>query len=126
MPEEVTVVEPDAGGQAAGARRLQSNALAAACLSFTFGDMKIVDACRISGRGHAIITDETFTPSGLAHARTRRKIRVVGDEHVVELEITDAEAVLKTGGREFLGFLVPFIDDETVREFIVNRDIELV
>ena len=88
--------------------------------------MKIVDACRISGRGHAIITDELFTPSGFAHARTRKKIRVVGGERVVELEITDAEAVLKTGGKEFLGFLVPFIDDEAVRAFIVNREIELV
>jgi len=88
--------------------------------------MKILDACRISGRGHAIITDEPFTTSGFAHARTRKKIRVVAGEHVVELEITDAEAVLKTGGREFLGFLVPFIEDEAVRTFIVNRDIELV
>jgi hypothetical protein len=88
--------------------------------------MKIVDACRIAGRGHAIITDEAFTSSGFEHARTRKKIRVVGTERVVELQITDAEAVLKTGGREFLGFLVPFIDDETIREFIVNRDIELV
>ena len=88
--------------------------------------MKIVDACRISGRGHAIITDEAFTASGLAHARSRKKIRVVGGGRVVELEITGAEAVLKTGGREFLGFLVPFIDDEAIRTFIVDRDIELV
>lgn len=88
--------------------------------------MKIVDACRIDGRGCAIITDEAFTPSGFANARTKKKIRVVGAERVVELEITDTEAILKTGGREFLGFLVPFIDDEKIREFIVNRDIELL
>jgi hypothetical protein len=88
--------------------------------------MKIVDACRIDGRGHAIITDEPFTPSGFAHARTRNKIRVVGAERVVELEITDAEAVLKTGGKEFLGFLVPFIDDEEIRVSIVGHDIEFV
>jgi hypothetical protein len=91
-----------------------------------FGNMKIVDACVISGRGHAIITDEAFTPAGFAHARTKKKIRIVGAERVVEFEITDAEAVLKTGGREFLGFLVPFIADEATRAFIVNRDIELV
>jgi hypothetical protein len=88
--------------------------------------MKIVDACRITGRGHAMITDEAFTASGLAHARTRKKIRVFGGERVVELEITDEEAVLKTRGKEFLGFLVPFIDDEAIRAFVVNRDIELV
>jgi hypothetical protein len=88
--------------------------------------MKVVHACRIEGRGHAIITDEPFTPSGFADARTRKKIRVVGDERVVDLEITDVEAVLKTGGRELLGFLVPFIEDEAVREFIISRDIELV
>jgi hypothetical protein len=51
---------------------------------------------------------------------------VFGGERVVELEITDVEAVLKTGGKEFLGFLVPFIDDEAIRAFVVNRDIELV
>lgn len=88
--------------------------------------MKIVDAGRISGRGHAIITDEPFTPPGFGHARTRKKIRVVGGDRVVEFEITDAEAVLKTGGKEFLGFLVPFIEDESVRAFIINRDMELV
>jgi hypothetical protein len=87
--------------------------------------MKIVDSCLISGRGHAVITDEAFTPSGLAHARTCRKIRVVDGERVVELEITGAEAVLKTGGKEFLGFLVPCID-EAIRAFIGNREIELV
>jgi len=81
--------------------------------------MKIVDACRIDDRGHAIITDEAFTTSGFAHARTRKKIRVVGAELVLELEITDTEAVLKKGGKEFLGFLVPLIDDEAIRESIV-------
>ena len=88
--------------------------------------MKIVDACRIDGRGHALITDEAFTPSGFAHARTRKKIRVACTERMVELDITDVEAVLKTGGREFLGFLVPFIEDESIRMFIIDRDIELV
>jgi hypothetical protein len=88
--------------------------------------MKIVDTCRISGRGHAIITDEPLTPSGFARARTRKKIRVVAGDRVVELEITDTEAVLKTGDREFLGFLVPFIEDEAIRTLIINRDIELV
>ena len=89
-------------------------------------NMKIVDVCRITGRGHALITDEAFTPSGIAHARTRKKIRVVSTERIVEFEIADVEAVRKTAGIEFLGFLVPFIADEAVRAFIVNRDIELV
>jgi len=88
--------------------------------------MRIIEACRIDSRGHAIVSDEAFTPSGFAHARTRKKIRVVGGERVVELEITEVEAVLKTGGKEFLGFLVPFIDDEAIRVSIVGRDIELV
>jgi len=88
--------------------------------------MKIVDACRITGRGHAIITDEVFTPLAFEHARTKKKIRVSGGERVVELEITDAEGVLKSGGKEVLGFLVPFIDDAAIRAFILNRDIELV
>jgi hypothetical protein len=88
--------------------------------------MKIVDACQISGRGHAIITDEPFTWSLFAHVRTSKKIRVLGGERVVDLEITDTEAVLKTGRKEFLAFLVPFIDDEELRAFIINRDIELV
>ena len=89
-------------------------------------NVKIVDACRIIGRGHALITDEAFTPSGLAHARTTKKIRVASAERVVELDIAGVEAVLKTGGNESLGFLVPFIEDESIRAFILNRDIELV
>jgi len=87
--------------------------------------MKIVDACRIDGLGHAIVTDEAFTPSGFARARTKRKIRVACDERLVELEITNVETVLKTG-IDYLGFLVPFIDDEAIQAFIVNREIELV
>ncbi len=88
--------------------------------------MKIVDTCRISGRGHAIITDAGFTSSGFALARTKRKIRVVGGEFVMELEITAAEAVLQTVGKEYLGFIVPFIDDDEVLTSILNRDIELL
>lgn len=88
--------------------------------------MKIVDTCRISGRGHAIITDEGFTPSRFARARTKQRIRTVGGESLVELEIIAAEAVLKTAGKEYLGFVVPFIEDDAVLTSILNRDIELL
>lgn len=88
--------------------------------------MKIVDAFWISGRGHAILTDEAFTATGFAQARTRKKLRVLEGERVVELEVTSAEAVLRTSGKEFLAFLVPFIEDEVIRAFIVNRDVELL
>ena len=88
--------------------------------------MRIVDVCRISGRGHAIFTDEIFSSAGLARARTKKTIRVSSAGRSVEFDIIDVEAILKTGGVEFLGFLVPFIEDEAIRTFIVNRDLELI
>ncbi len=85
--------------------------------------MKIVDICRIAGRGEALITDEPFTVREFIDAQSKRKAQVAIDGHVVELKIIGSESVLKAGGREFLDFLVPFFEDESFRVSIVNREI---
>jgi hypothetical protein len=86
--------------------------------------MKIEGEFTITGRGHGILTDEPFTPAGFATVRAKKKIRVVGEGRVVELDITAAEVALKGGGKEFLAFLVPDISDAAARTFIVGREIE--
>jgi hypothetical protein len=87
--------------------------------------MKIVDACRITGRGEALITDEPFTIRRFIDMQSKKKARVAIDGEVLDLKIIGAEAVLKSGGREFFGFLVPFFEDETLRASVVNREIEV-
>ena len=37
-----------------------------------------------------------------------------------------AEALLKTGGKEVWGFLVPFVEDEATLAFLENREFELI
>ena len=86
--------------------------------------MKIVDTCRITGRGEAIITDEAFTLGAFMALQSKKKVRIALEDRVLEMDMLGAEAVLKTGGREFLGFLVPFFVDEKLRTSIVNRQIE--
>lgn len=87
--------------------------------------MKIEGEFKITGRGHGILTDEPFTPATFAAVRAKKKIKVAGDGRLVELDIKSAEVALKSGGREFLAFLVPDIKDSATREFIVGRDFEL-
>lgn len=87
--------------------------------------MKIVDACRITGRGEALITDAAFTRVAFVALQSKKKVRIAIEDRVLEMNILSTEAVLKTGGREFLGFLVPFFVDEKLRTLIVNRQIEL-
>jgi hypothetical protein len=88
--------------------------------------MKIDGEFTITGRGHGILTDEPFTPTKFAAVRAKKTIRVAAEGRLVELDIQSAEIALKSGGREFLAFLVPDIKDAATREFIVGRDIELV
>ena len=87
--------------------------------------MKIVDTCRITSRGEAIITDEAFTPRSFAFAHSKKKIKVAVEHGYLELDIIGAEAALKGGGREFLAFIVPFFADESTRHLITDREVEL-
>jgi hypothetical protein len=43
----------------------------------------------------------------------------------LDFDILGAEAVLKTGDREFFGFLVPFFEEERTRSLITGREIEV-
>ena len=87
--------------------------------------MKIVATCKITGRGDAVFTDEPFSWAVWKIAREKKRIRVVGEGRVVEIEIRSAESVSRAGG-ETLGFLVPPFEDSATREFIIGREAELV
>ena len=87
--------------------------------------MKIVDACRITGRGEALITDEAFTLDAFMTLQSKKKVRIAMEDRVLEMDMLGAEAVLKIGERKFLGFLVPFFADEKLRALVMNRKIEV-
>jgi len=72
-----------------------------------------------------LITDEAFTLPEFMRMQSMKKIRVRCEGSQVYLDIIGAEAVLKAGGREFLGFLVPFFADESLRNAIIGREIEV-
>ncbi len=87
--------------------------------------MKIEAEFTITGRGHGILTDEAFTSAKFAAVREKKKILIAAEGRLVELQIKSAEVALKSGGREFLAFIVPAISDANIREFILGREIEL-
>ena len=86
--------------------------------------MNVVETCRISGKGEALITDEPFQVGDLKTLRSKKKVRVATDGRVVTMDVLSVEAVLKAGGLEFLCVLVPFFPDVKLRTAIVNRHID--
>ena len=88
--------------------------------------MRIVSTATITGKGHAIITDEPWTVALFQSAAKKKKIRVVDGDRAVEIDIKSVEAALKIDRVQYLSFLVPAISDKKIEEFIQNREVELV
>lgn len=87
--------------------------------------MKITGTASITGRGHAIITDEPWTVALFQGLSKKKKIRVIDGDRSVEIDIKSIEAALKDH-IQYLAFLVPAISEKKIEEFIQDREIEFV
>ena len=94
-------------------------------LVFNVRQMKITGTAFITGRGHAIITDEPWTIATCQSVAKKKKIRVADGDRVVEIDIKSVEAALKNDRIQYLSFLVPAISEKKIEEFLQNREITL-
>jgi hypothetical protein len=87
--------------------------------------MKITDTASIPGRGHAIFTDEPWSLAKSQSAAKNRRLRITAEGRTVEIDIKSVEAALKDHV-QYLAFMVPTISEKKVKDFIQNREVELV
>jgi hypothetical protein len=86
--------------------------------------MKIVTAFTMIGKGDVLFTDQPMAPKARRPTVTKKRLRFIDGDRVVELAIKAAEIAKKDDG-EFLAFVVPEIA-EAERAFIIGREYNIV
>ena len=87
--------------------------------------MKIVSTCVIAERGHALFTDQAFSWELCEQLKAKKKLKFTDGARTVEIDIKSAEAAITERGKT-LAFLVPAVDEEATRDFIVGREYQFV
>jgi hypothetical protein len=83
--------------------------------------MKITGSCHVTGRGHALFTDEPWSISTEQRASAKKKIRVADEE----FDINGLGSALGPDRVRYLTVIVPTITEQRIEEFIQNREAQL-
>jgi hypothetical protein len=80
--------------------------------------MKITGSCHVTGRGHALFTDEPWSIAIERAASVKKKIRVADEE----FDIAGFGSALGPDHVRYLTVMVPAITEKMVEEVIQNRE----
>jgi hypothetical protein len=83
--------------------------------------MKIVGSCFVTGRGHALFTDESWSLAIERRASARKKVRVADEE----FDLLGLGSALDQEKVRRLILIVPKISDSKVEELIQNQEADL-
>jgi hypothetical protein len=80
--------------------------------------MRITGSCYVTGRGHALFTDEPWSISTEQSMSTKKKIRVADEE----FDISGFGSAFGPDHVRYLTVIVPTITEKKVEEFIQSKE----
>ena len=83
--------------------------------------MKITSSSYITGKGHALFTDEPWSIAADRNASSKKKIRIADEE----FNISSLGSAIGPDRVRYLVYVVPTITDKNVEESIQNKEAKL-